>query len=102
MNKRQRKKNRIGEFTRYGFEFLVLLHNRSDFEPFCAAFIEFVEAHKLFFGGGMDPRNASLLSGYITAGPGTCTEADRALVEAWLLRHPGMDDVWMGLLETVE
>lgn len=55
MNKRLRKKKRVGEFTELGFELLGYIRpgiSNDDIDAFVDRLIVVVEARRLGFGGG--------------------------------------------------
>ncbi len=106
MNKRLRKKKRVGEFKEFGFEL------RADLRPglvgveldaFVDRLIDVVEARKLGFGGGAGRDDK--LDGFVTRmGHGSATEDDRAALAAFLagddavVRHEigALRDAWYG------
>lgn len=106
MNKRLRKKKRVGEFKELGFE----LHGdlqpglaRADLEAFVDRLIDVVEARKLAFGGGAVRDDK--LDGFVTRmGRGSATEEDCAALAAFLagdeaiVRHEvgQLRDAWYG------
>ena len=127
MNRRQRKKNRVGEFTVYGFDVEVTLVDRSAHdEVIWNAFIPFVEENDLLFGGGMGPTEPKLVFGFVTGterrsdpyelprdaherriasdvvpirtASRSCTDDDRALIERWFRSHPKVKSVAIGPL----
>jgi len=86
MNKRLRKKKRVGEFKELGFEVRGDLRpglSGDDIEAFVDRLIDVVEARSLAFGGGAG--RADKLDGFIMrAGRGRATEEDRAALAAFL------------------
>lgn len=118
MNKRQRKKNRTGEFTEYGFEVEVTLHDSSDFDTVIwNDFIPFVEKLNLGFGGGLEPGATPLVTGFVTGGPRghercsgcssvhghgkrlrSCTEGDRTKVLGFFSQHAKVESATAGPL----
>jgi len=78
MNKRLRKKKRVGEFMELSFEVRGSLRpglGRAELEAFVERFIAEVEAHQLSFGGGI----GDALDGFATRnGRASATEDDRA------------------------
>jgi len=107
MNKRLRKKKRVGEFKELGFELLGDLRpgiSNDDTDAFVDRIIVVVEARNLGFGGG-DGRDDKL-DGFVTRmGHGSATEDDRAALAAFLegdaavVRHDvgALRDAWYGL-----
>lgn len=102
MNRRQRKKNHVGEFARYGFEVRVDLGKPISFahDAFWDPLIEFIESKDLRFGGG-ENREGNVV-GFITAMRGkrarSCTNKDRIAVARWLSQHPGVENTRTGPL----
>ncbi len=106
MNKRLRKKKRVGEFKELGFELLGDLRpstSDDDIDAFVDRLIVVVEARKLGFGGagGRDGK----LEGFVTRmGRGSATEDDRIALTAFLagedavVRHEVgvLRDAWYG------
>jgi len=86
MNRRLRKKKRVGEFKELGFEVRGDLRpglSGDDIEAFMDRLIDVVEARSLAFGGGAG--RADKLDGFITRdGRGSATEEDRAALAAFL------------------
>ena len=105
MNRRQRKKNRRGEFVVHGFEVRAdLRFNTLADEVFWDALIAFVEARELYFVGGASRTH---LSGIVTAfqprkrrsyRDRSCTGTDQMRVESWLRERPEIDGVSVGPL----
>jgi len=55
MNKRERKKKRIGEFQELGFELSCVVNLETDspeFDKWCDDFLEMIESYGLSCGGG--------------------------------------------------
>lgn len=106
MNKRLRKKKRVGEFKELGFELLGDLRPGlagADLDAFVDRLIDVVEARKLGFGGGAGRDDK--LDGFVTRmGRGSATEEDRAALAAFLagddaiIRHEvgALRDAWYG------
>ena len=104
MNKRLRKKRRVGEFKELGFELLGELRpgtSDDDVEAFVDRLIVAVEARKLGFGGG-GGRDGKF-EGFVTRmGRGSATEEDRTALDAFLagdvdvVRHEvgALKDAW--------
>lgn len=106
MNKRLRKKKRVGEFNELGFEVLGDLRpgiSDDDIEAFVDRLIDTVETRKLAFGGGAGRDDK--LDGFVTRmGRGRAIEDDRAALAAFLegdaavVRHEvgALRDAWHG------
>lgn len=106
MNKRLRKKKRVGEFKELGFELrgdLCPGLAGADLDAFVDRLIDVVEARKLAFGGGAGRDDK--LDGFVTRmGRGSATEDDRAAIIAFLagdaavVRHEvgALRDAWYG------
>ncbi|WP_322104969.1 YggL family protein [Paraburkholderia sp. J41] len=94
-NRRQRKKLRLGEFQELGFAVAASLRHGLDTvqrDALIDAFIvECVEAHCMFFGGGIN----EALNGYIVADGvrASATDVQRALVHRWLAACPEVTGV---------
>lgn len=114
MNKRQRKKNRTGEFTEYGFEVEATLHDPADFDAVIwDDFIPFVEELNLGFGGGVGPEDLRVVFGFITGGlrghercsgcrsSRSCTEEDRTRVLGFFVQHAKIESASTGPLVDV-
>lgn len=88
LNRRQRKKLRVGEFQELAFEMDISFKAPLDdaaYESFIHAFIDTAEARGLLLGafGGKLP--IARTDGLVSADKGSCTEEDRATLTAWLL-----------------
>jgi uncharacterized protein YggL (DUF469 family) len=106
MNRRLRKKKRVGEFKELGFELQDDLRpgiSGEHVEAFIDRLIDVVEARQLAFGGGAG-RDCKL-DGFVTRmGRGSATEEDRAALAAFLegddavVRHEvgALRDAWYG------
>lgn len=87
MNKRMRKKRRVGEFREFGFEVRAQLRPELDQGARLAyidRFIDAIAARRLCFGGGcgLDGK----LEGFITFdGRGSAGEEDREALQAFLV-----------------
>jgi len=104
MNKRLRKKKRVGEFKELGFELLGELRpgtSDDDVDAFVDRLIVAVEARRLGFGGG-GGRDGKF-EGFVTRmGRGSATEDDRTALAAFLagdvdvVRHEvgALKDAW--------
>lgn len=98
LNRRQRKKHRLGEFRELGFSLAWQFHKPEDenfVDNFLDAFIEVVEARDLCFGGGFDSIGGD---GFVCRlKRGSATEADRFALVDWLSRHPAVATVQAGV-----
>jgi uncharacterized protein YggL (DUF469 family) len=106
MNRRLRKKKRVGEFKELGFELLGDLRpgiSDDDIDAFVDRLIVVVEARRLGFGGG-GGRDGKL-EGFVTRmgrGSASATEEDRVALAAFLkgddavVRHElgALSDAW--------
>lgn len=101
MNKRLRKKKRVGRFQELGFEVICNLKPGSDYEAFVDRLIAVVEARPLCFGGGGDQDGK--FEGFVArAGRGSATQEDRQALLTFLnedsaVVHPvlgKLKDVW--------
>ena len=102
MNRRLRKKKRVGEFKELGFELRgdlrpALAGAELELDAFVDRLIDVVEKRKLAFGG------SARLDGFVTRmGRGSATEDDRAALAAFLegdaavVRHEvgALRDAW--------
>ncbi|MCB9685571.1 MAG: DUF469 family protein [Alphaproteobacteria bacterium] len=90
MNKRLRKKKRVGEFQELGFAVgaeVASSASPDDIDAFVDRLVAAVEARELCIGGGIGGDGA--LHGYVTrAGNGGATERDRADLASFLTREP--------------
>lgn len=104
MNKRMRKKKRVGEFREDGFRILAevnVTNNSPENEQFLDDLIEFVESRSLGIGGGVGDK-VDVFCAYL--GRGTCTEEDRQAVSEWFQNQPlvkrfkigPLTDAWYG------
>jgi uncharacterized protein len=105
VNRRLRKKKRVGEFKELGFELRTNLRpglTGVELDAFVDRLIDVVEARKLGFGGGA---GRDRLDGVVTRiGRGSATENDRAALAAFLagddavVRHEvgALRDAWYG------
>ena len=92
LNRRQRKKLRLGEFQELVFEIRVHFHQPLDdaaYDSFLDAFIDFIESRKLAVGGLGGRLPLAETDGIISAwGRGSPAEEDRQAVLAWLHERP--------------
>lgn len=106
MNKRLRKKKRVGEFVEYGFDLYFKTAYEQDDEAskerFWDLFVKFIESCDLGVGGATNV----VWDVFVTKihwsdrrkKHGTCTEEDREKVQQWLERHPDVSDIKLGPL----
>lgn len=86
MNKRLRKKKRIGEFQELGFEVLADLRDGlspNEFDAFLDRWISAVEGRQLAFGGG-GGHDEKFEGFFARAGRGSASDEDRAMLAAFL------------------
>ena len=102
MNKRQRKKHRLGEYQELGFE--LRFCTPADWSEqqqlnFWDAAITQIEALGLSVGGG----TGTCWDVYVTtlADRGNVTPAQRQALADWLAVHPAVSDLRVGPLEDV-
>lgn len=99
MNRRLRKKKRVGEFRELGFQVYFRLRagmSENDLDAFCDRLISAVEVGDLEYGGGMNLREGN---GFIAhLGRGSATEADREAMRAWFEAEPAVVAYWVGAL----
>lgn len=102
LNRRQRKKIRVGEFQELVFEVRVQFHQPMDDEAhdaFLDGFIEIIESRHLAVGGMGGQLPLKETGGVVSAwGRGSPTEADRAAVEDWLRQRPEVASAYVGAL----
>lgn len=94
MNKRIRKKHRLGEFQELGFELVFSTPEswtEADHDAFWLDFIEALERLDLGYGGGGRER----WEGFVTRldGRGSVTEEQRAGLVEWLEGRDGISEV---------
>jgi uncharacterized protein YggL (DUF469 family) len=97
MNRRQRKKYRLGEFRELGFELGWQFRNIEDdvaVDAFIDAFLSFVEARDIGFGGGFRPDGGDGFACRLNRG--SVTEDDRTALVAWLKHHPAVASAQAG------
>ena len=92
MNRRQRKKLRMGEFQEFVFEIRVGFRqpmNDAALDFFLDGFIDLIESRHLAVGGMGGQLPLMETDGVVSAwGRGSPTEADRATVVNWLQQRP--------------
>ncbi|MDR2188011.1 MAG: YggL family protein [Azonexus sp.] len=89
LNRRQRKKLRVGEFQELVFEVSIRFGQPMEglqLDAFVDGFINLVESRRLVAGGGGGRLEAEWVVS--TWGRGSTTEEDRRAVLDWLLSHP--------------
>lgn len=88
LNRRQRKKNHLGEFQEWGLSIaapLVGCDTKATMDAFIDDFLAEVESHKLMFGGGFGTASVANLDGVLAKpGRGSMTQAQAESVMAWL------------------
>lgn len=115
MNKRLRKKKRLGEFDWQSFDVKVVYKAGMTMEASCRAedeFLELIESMNLCGGGGCNTSGFGLYlskhipgrrrphSGYPTHREAHCTENDRRRIEMWLQTKPYVGTMTIGPLES--
>ena len=104
MNKRLRKKKRVGEFQELGIEVsctVILDSEDIEFEVWMDNFIEMIESLDLICGGGGLPKNWSVC---VSKNKGSVSEEDRKSISKWLTDNKyvkdfeisDLFDVWYG------
>lgn len=91
MKKRLRKKKRIGEFTEWGRQLVVVRNRKDGFDDFLDAFIEeAIEANGCYCGGGgqEDKLDVVVELGRRTNDP----DARLGRITAWLDSRPDVED----------
>lgn len=92
LNRRQRKKLRLGEFQELIFEVRVAFREPLDeaaYDRFIDGFIDFIESRKLLVGGMGGRLPLAETDGMIAArGRGSPSDEDRRAVLAWLEARP--------------
>lgn len=100
LNRRQRKKLRVGEFQELVFEVRVQFHQPMDdaaHDAFLDGFIEKIESRHLAVGGMGGQLPLRETDGVVSAwGRGSPTEVDRAAVADWLRQRPEVASVDVG------
>lgn len=97
LNRRQRKKNHLGEFQEWGLSIAAPLagcDTAATMDAFIDDFLAMVESHKLMFGGGFGTASVADLDGVLAKpGRGTMTQAQAESVMAWLAADGRVDAV---------
>jgi len=99
LNRRQRKKLRVGEFQELVFEVSIRFGQPMEgprLDAFMDEFIDLVESRRLVAGGGGGGLEAEWVVS--TWNRGSTTEEDRRAVLDWLLSHPEVADAKAGAL----
>ena len=99
LNRRQRKKLRVGEFQELVFEVGIRFGQPMEgprLDAFVDGFIDLVESRRLAAGGGGGGLEAQWVVS--TWNRGSATEDDRRAVLDWLLPHPEVVDAKAGAL----
>jgi uncharacterized protein YggL (DUF469 family) len=93
LNRRQRKKLRVGEFQELVFEVSIRFGQPMEgtrLDAFVDGFIDLIESRRLAAGGGGGGLKAEWVVS--TWSRGSTTEEDRRAVLDWLLPHPEVVD----------
>jgi len=108
MRKRLRKKKHRGEFSEWGRQLVIIRNRKDQFDEFLDAFIETIEAHDCYCGGGgkEDTLNVIVELGR----PGDDRDARMKCIEAWLESRADVQswqagkefDLWYGDFEEEE
>ena len=99
LNRRQRKKLRVGEFQELVFEVNIRFGQSMEgprLDAFIDEFIDLIESRRLIAGGGCGQLEAQWVVS--TWNRGSATEDDRRAVLDWLLPHPEVVDAKAGAL----
>lgn len=100
MNRRQRKKLRMGEFQELVFEARMQFHQPMDeasYDAFLDGFIELIESRHLVVGGMGGQLPLLVTDGIVSAlGRGSPTEVDRQAVLEWLRHRPEVASAEVG------
>ena len=96
LNARQRKKQRVGEFTELSFEVDLVFHapmNGEPYDDFLNAFAQFLESRGLLAGGFGGAMPLVETGGVVArADRGSAGEDDAQAVVAWLRARPDVVD----------
>ncbi len=97
LNRRQRKKQHLGEFQEWGLSIRAQLpgcDTDATQDAFIDSFLAQVESHNLMFGGGFGTAAVADLDGMLAKpGRGSMTRAQGEAVLAWLAVDPRVGDV---------
>lgn len=100
LNRRQRKKLRMGEFLELVFEVRVQFHQPMDeasHNAFLDGFIELIESRNLAVGGMGGQLPLLVTDGIVSAlGHGSPTEVDQQAVLQWLRHRPEVASAEVG------
>ncbi len=100
LNRRQRKKLRVGDFQELVFEIRIQFRqsmNEASYDAFLDEFIELIEARQLAVGGMGGQLPWMETDGIVSAsGRGSPTATDRQAVLDWLQRHPDVASAQAG------
>ena len=92
MNKRLRRKKRVGEFQELGFELnckVDIPPDSPEFDMWCDDFIEMIESHGLICGGGGLPSDWEV---FVSRHKGSVTEEEKTSISNWLERNKHITD----------
>lgn len=102
LNRRQRKKLRLGEFQELGFEAsatfcIPFQYDDGVYDAFLVAFIDFIESRDLLFGGMGGAFPLAKTDAFVTTSKrGSTTDEDRHAVLAWLQARPEIAHAQVG------
>jgi uncharacterized protein len=100
MNRRQRKKRRVGEFQEFVFAFRLATHaplSASEFAGFSTEFGRFVDGHGPIVGGmARLEQDGAIFGSVASRDRGSPTEANRVAVEAWFSARAEVASVEVG------
>jgi len=100
LNRRQRKKLRVGEFQERAFEVRIRLHQpieEARLDTFLDDFIELIESRSLVVGGFSGTLPLLATDGIVsTLKRGSPTEEDRQAVLDWVRQRPEVADAEVG------
>jgi len=102
LNRRQRKKHRVGEFQEFVFEVRAAFRqplDEADYDVFLDDFIEMIESRQLCVGGMGGHLPLAETSGVVqTMRRGSPSEEDRQFVVNWLRQRPEVASAEVGEL----
>ena len=106
MNKRLRKKKRVGEFTEWGLPVVGRVVSQQAADPFLDSFIEFVESKSMFCAGGFS--SSGVFDFFVELGRGKTSSKDSiGQLREWFVSRPEVEsftfgspiDLWHGRYE---
>jgi len=102
LNRRQRKKHRVGEFQEFVFEVRAVFRqplDEADYDVFLDDFIDMIESRQLCIGGMGGQLPLTETSGVLQAMKrGSPSEEDRQFVVNWLRQRPEVASAEVGEL----